>query len=86
MTAGEDHLVVRTSSDHGRRSFCAACGSQLFCESTKHPDWIDITLASMEGLIDRGPEAHYYIDDKAEWTQISDGLPRFGGPTGTEPR
>jgi hypothetical protein len=83
LTAGEDQLVRRASSDHGTRSFCGTCGSQLFCESTNHPGWIDVTLASMEGPIDREPEAHFFIDDRAAWTHIGDGLPRFGGPTGT---
>jgi len=86
MTAGEDRLVRRKSSDHGTRSFCVACGSQLFCESTNHPDWIDITLASMEAPIDRGPEAHFFVDDGVTWTRLDDGLPRYGGPTGMEPR
>ena len=86
ITAGEDRLVRRKSSDHGTRSFCGACGSQLLCESTNHPDWIDITLASMEGPIDRGPEAHYYVDDAVRWARLEDGLPRFGGATGLEPR
>ena len=86
ITEGEDRLVRRKSSDHGTRSFCGACGTQLLCESTNHPGWIDVTLASMEGPIDRAPEAHYYVDDRAPWTEIDDDLPRFGGPSGVEPR
>jgi hypothetical protein len=86
VSAGEDRLVRRKSSDHGTRSFCGSCGSQLFCESTNHPDWIDVTLASMEGPIDREPEGHFHVDDRAPWTRLDDGLPRFGGPTGLEPR
>jgi hypothetical protein len=86
VTAGEDRLVRRKSSDHGTRSFCGECGSQLLCESTNHPDWIDVTLASMQGPIDREPEAHYFVDDRAAWTHLDDGLPRFGGATGIEPR
>ena len=40
----------------------------------------------MEGAIDRAPEAHVYIDDSAGWVRAEDGLPRFGGTTGLEPR
>ena len=40
----------------------------------------------MEGALDRAPEAHFDVDDRADWTRIDDGLPRFGGPHGTEPR
>ena len=57
----------------------------LFCESTQHPDVVDIVLANMEGSIDRVPEMHFYWSDRADWTIANDGLPRFGGPTGMEP-
>ena len=83
---GETRLTRYRSSDHGTRTFCATCGSTLFCESTNHPAWIDIVLANMEGTIDRGPEAHLYADDGAAWVRVGDELPRFGGPTGLEPR
>lgn len=86
MLAGEDHLLRYRSSAHGTRSFCATCGSTLFCESTNHPDWIDIVLANLDGPIDRIAEAHIFFDDRAAWVEIADGLPRFGGPTGLEPR
>lgn len=73
------------SSDHGTRSFCGRCGSTLFCESTNHPDQVDIVLANMDGPIDRLPQAHIYYDDRAVWTVAEDGLPRLGGATGLEP-
>jgi hypothetical protein len=81
-----DRLVRYRSSDHGTRSFCATCGSTLFCESTRHPDVIDIVLANMDGKLDRVPQAHFYFDDRADWVQVTDDQPRFGGQTGTEPR
>lgn len=85
LHAGEGSLVRYPSSDHGARSFCARCGSSLFCESRRHPDQIDVALASMEGAIDRLPQAHIYFDDRAAWVVTRDGLPRLGGPTGLEP-
>jgi hypothetical protein len=86
IVAGEDRLVRYRSSDHGTRSFCGTCGSTLLCESTRHPEWIDITLANVEGEIDRAPEMHVFFDDRAPWTRVEDGLLRLGGPTGLEPR
>ena len=85
LVAGEPDLVRFTSSDHGTRSFCGRCGSTLFCESTRHPDHIDIVLANMETSIDRTPEMHFYFDDRAAWSFVDDGLPRLGGATGVEP-
>src|SRR6266436_6719533 len=85
VRAGEDRLVRYRSSDHGTRSFCGTCGSSLFCESTHHPDQIDIVLANMNGAIDRPPQMHIYFDDRAAWVQVTNDLPRMGGATGLEP-
>jgi hypothetical protein len=85
VRAGEERLVRYRSSEHGTRTFCGTCGSTLFCESTNHPDWIDIVLANLEGPIDRAPESHFYFDDRAGWVAVADGLPRFGGKSGIEP-
>ena len=83
---GGTNLVRYRSSDHGTRTFCGSCGSSLFCESTNHPDWIDIVLANLEGDVERAPEAHFFFDDRAAWVRPGDDLPRFGGKTGLEPR
>jgi hypothetical protein len=85
IVAGADRLGRYRSSDHGTRSFCAGCGSSLFCESTRHPDWIDVVLANVDGPIDRAPEMHVFFDDRAPWAVVGDTLPRFGGESGMEP-
>jgi len=85
LETGETGLVRFRSSDHGTRSFCGRCGSSLFCESSRHPDQVDVVLANMEAPIDRPPEAHLYFDDRAAWVKADDGLPRLGGGTGPEP-
>ena len=85
LESGEAELARFRSSDHGTRSFCRRCGSSLFCESTRHPDQIDIVLANMHGPIDRPPQFHIYFDDRVDWVVVNDGLPRLGGPTGLEP-
>ena len=64
LDAGEGSLARYSSSDHGARSFCTRCGSSLFCESSRHPDQIDIALANMEGSIDRPPQLHVYFDGR----------------------
>ena len=78
-------LVTFDSSDHGTRSFCSRCGSTLFCESTSHPDHIDIVLANMKDPIDRQPRSHVYFSDKAVWTSINDSLKKLGGSSGVDP-
>lgn len=73
------------SSEHGARSFCGNCGSSLFCESSHHPDQIDIVVANMKEKIDLLPQAHIFYDDRVDWIEVDDGLPRLGGTTGMEP-
>lgn len=85
IDAGENELTRFASSDHGTRSFCQRCGSSLLCESTHHPDEIDVVLANLEDPLARAPEAHIYFDDRAHWMRIGDDLPRLGGKTGIEP-
>jgi hypothetical protein len=85
LDRGDAMLMRFDSSEHGARSFCGRCGSTLFCESTHHPENIDIVLANMKQPIDHLPQVHIFFDDRAAWTQVEDGLPRLGGPTGMEP-
>ncbi len=85
LVEGAERLIEYKSSDHGRRRFCGTCGSSLFCESSHHPDVIDLVLANLEEPIDRTPDAHFYYEDRAAWVDGEDALPRFGGPTGNKP-
>ena len=74
---GIDVLVRHASSEHGSRRFCGKCGSSLFCESTQHPEHIDIVLANMDGPIDKAPQFHGYWESRADWAQVGDELPRL---------
>jgi hypothetical protein len=47
---------------------------------------VHVAVASLEGAIDRKPAVHVYVDSKASWWEIEDGLPQYGGTTGTEPK
>ena len=85
FVSGKQNLVRYTSSDHGTRSFCGTCGSSMFCESKLHPDEVDIVLANMTDPIGADPQLHIYFDDRAEWIDVRDELPRLGGETGVEP-
>jgi hypothetical protein len=85
LDAGADDLVRFASSSHGTRSFCGKCGSPLFFETTRDPDRVDIVLANTDGPIDRAPQAHIFFDDRVDWVEVDDGLPRLGGETGFEP-
>jgi catechol 2,3-dioxygenase-like lactoylglutathione lyase family enzyme len=84
IESGADALRRYRSSSRGERSFCERCGSSLFCESERHPDHVDVVLASLAGPIDRAPSAHVYFDSRAHWTDLRDDLPRLGGASGMD--
>jgi hypothetical protein len=84
-----EHLKTYQSSTYGRRQFCATCGSQLFCWHEgldgSPPKVIDVALAALHCDIDRLPQAHYFYDSRARWTEVHDALPKLGGPSGAAP-
>ncbi len=85
ITEGQDWIAAYASSEHAVREFCSSCGSSLFSRSSRHPDQVEVVLASMLDPIDRVPEAHVFFDDRAAWDVTEDSLPKLGGITGFEP-
>ena len=85
LLSGADHLVHYESSPGSSRSFCRICGSSLFFEGPDYPGQAHVVLANMSEPIDRGPDMHVFFSDRADWIEVADDLPRFGGPTGMEP-
>ena len=73
---GEGALVPYASTSHGERRFCGRCGSSIFCESSRLPEVVDITLASMDGPIDRDPQMHAFYDTAVSWAPVPDDLPK----------
>jgi hypothetical protein len=84
VIAGEDQLKRYASSAEASRSFCSLCGTTMFFESSQWPGEVHITLASLEGTLDRTPRAHVFYSDRADWLEIHDDLPKRGGATGVE--
>lgn len=72
------------SSEHARRGFCPACGASLFFETTRAPDEVDVTVATLDDAASVAPTHHIWVPDRLPWTHIDDGLPRYRGDTGSE--
>lgn len=65
------------SSESARRGFCGTCGSNLFWDGP------GVNLAIFAGTLD-APTAltlagHIYCDDKGDYYEIADDLPKAGG-------
>mgnify|MGYP001355205123 CR=1 FL=1 len=73
-TAGRP--VVYSSSDHGRREFCGACGTQLVFRSDKLLGEVDVTIASLADPAAVAPEYHIWRESRIPWFETADALPR----------
>lgn len=82
---GQADLVAYASSAPAKRTFCGACGSTLFFESTRWPDEIHVALANVDDPIDRAPTAHVFFDLKVPWVEVHDALGKRGGEDGMQP-
>ena len=76
----DGHLQWYSSSPGARRGSCATCGSNLLFESTRWPGETHVTLASLDGPIDRKPQAHASYRMHVDWMPLEDGLAIFEGP------
>ncbi len=79
-TAGEPAEFA--SSETARRGFCSACGSSLTFRDTQYPEYITLTIASLDDPNPIVPERHIYSESKVRWLNIEDDCKRF--PRGPE--
>jgi hypothetical protein len=76
VTQGEPK--VRASSEHGRRSFCAECGTGLFYTNDVFlPGITDIQSATLDDPEAMPPGAHIQYAEHLRWTEQLDALPKF---------
>ena len=86
MLAGGDVLTRYRTETEATRSFCGRCGSTVFYEGPRWPGEVHVAMGCLDGVLDREPSAHAYVDHAAAWWRIDDDLPQYGGPNGTEPK
>ena len=73
--AGED-LVSRYESSPGEtRTFCRVCGATL--ATFLGDKEIGLPLGTLDDDPGVRPAAHVFVDSKAAWFEITDGLPQF---------
>lgn len=74
---GQDRLRRYQSSPGVRWIFCENCGTSLLYELAGSPDKIYMTVANLNGALDRLPEGHVSYEEHVPWLKIADGLPKF---------
>jgi len=77
----QQRLTWFTSSPGAERGFCSRCGSTLLFRAERWPGELHVTLANVDGPVDRAPQCHAFWDTHVDWASIdpADGLPRKGG-------
>ncbi len=45
----------------------------------QEPEMIDMAMGNLDGDADHPPGYHFFVDSKADWVEICDGLPPWGG-------
>ncbi len=74
----EQGLKWFSSSQGIRRGFCQQCGGNLFWDKADLPS-ISIFAGSLDQSSYLELEEHIYVEEKADYYQITDGLPQRQG-------
>ncbi len=65
------------SSEHIRRGFCPKCGSSLSYRSTQYPDYLTLSITSLDDPELFKPNYHIYTDSQVSWLTIDDDCKRY---------
>ena len=65
------------SSSHATRTLCSACGTPITFESTRDPDFLDVTICSLSEPEALAPDHHTFTSTQLSWIKLADGLPRY---------
>ena len=80
LVDGEELVGTHDPGDGGwHKSFCAACGSQLFTTNPENAELVAVRLGALDQDPGVRPSVHQFVDYAAPWSPVpDDGLPKFG--------
>lgn len=65
------------SSENIRRGFCSECGSTLTYRSTEHPEYLTLSIASLDDPDSVKPTYHIHTDSQVKWLSIQDDCKKY---------
>ncbi len=74
LQQGERELTWYPSSPGAERGFCKVCGSSLLFRSERWAGEVHVALGTLDGPIDRKPQAHVFHDTHVDWMAIDEAL------------
>ncbi len=74
---GETNTSLFASSEFNDRIFCRKCGSNILVDAKQEPEYLYISMSTVEGnpVVPEG--YHAYVGSKAPWYEITDGLRQY---------
>jgi Uncharacterized conserved protein len=76
--SGEDVIVAYNSSGSILRKFCGICGSNIeWSGSEKFPDWVSITLATLDTPFAPKSIKNIYLQSRACWLDAPEPSPHI---------
>jgi hypothetical protein len=80
ITVLEGRELIETYQPHegSAKSFCRACGSNLFGGDWPDAEQSSVRLSAIDGGLEQKPERHIFVRSVAPWETLpDDGLPRY---------
>ena len=65
------------SSEFIRRGFCDQCGTSLTYRHTQYPDYLTLSIASLDYANQVQPKYHIYTESQLNWLVIEDDCERY---------
>lgn len=79
LVVGVERLASFESSTGKLRHFCNGCGSPIFSRAQRTLHLVSVRCGTLDLSADVEPEVHAFVQDKAPWVSIRDGLPCRSG-------
>ncbi len=77
LSGAELIRTYRGGDGYAVKAFCSMCGSSLFGGSWPDGVQISIRLGAFDGDPGIRPQFHTFVDSRAPWDEITDGLPQY---------
>ena len=77
--AGEADIKVYASSEFNDRIFCGECGSSILVDTKREPEFVYLSMSTVEGDPPRPAGYHQFVGSKAPWHEIVDDLEQYAG-------
>ena len=75
--SGAADVKVYASSEFNDRVFCGKCGSNILVDAKREPEYLYLSMSTVEGHPPLPRGYHQYVGSKAPWHEITDDLEQF---------